>query len=150
MLRRIRWFLKLSLLVQGIALLIVLLWRWLSGFGSRKKQYVTAGEGLVEPAAHEPTAPAVAVAPPEPAADDLRRIEGIGPKTAAVLVAAGVRTFAGLAAADVEWLRGVLRQSGLRLGDPRTWPEQAALAAAGDWEGLAALQGQLKGGRRVA
>jgi hypothetical protein len=37
----------------------------------------------------------------------------------------------------------------LRLADPTTWPEQAALAAQGEWEALAQLQDELKGGRRA-
>jgi hypothetical protein len=37
----------------------------------------------------------------------------------------------------------------LRLAHPATWPEQAALAATGEWEALEALQAKLKGGRRV-
>ena len=32
--------------------------------------------------------------------------------------------------------------------DPSTWPEQASLAAAGEWDALQALQDELKGGRR--
>ena len=37
----------------------------------------------------------------------------------------------------------------LRLADPSTWPEQAALAAAGEWDAMEALQNQLKRGRRA-
>ena len=32
--------------------------------------------------------------------------------------------------------------------DADTWPEQAKLAAAGDWDGLKKLQDELKGGKR--
>jgi len=83
-------------------------------------------------------------------ADDLELIEGIGPKIAAVLQAAGIVTFADLAAADTSRLAEVLaRESNLRSADPGTWPEQAALAAAGDWDAFKALTEQLKGGRRA-
>ena len=34
----------------------------------------------------------------------------------------------------------------LRLAKPDHWPEQAALAASGDWEAFEALQAELKGG----
>jgi predicted flap endonuclease-1-like 5' DNA nuclease len=88
--------------------------------------------------------------PPPP--DDLKLIEGIGPKLSAVLGAAGITTFAQLAAADVGHLRTILARQDLRLlrlADPTTWPEQAALAAAGQWEALEKLQGELKGGRRA-
>jgi predicted flap endonuclease-1-like 5' DNA nuclease len=85
-------------------------------------------------------------------ADDLRVIEGIGPRIASVLRAGGVRTFRDLANADVREVAEILRAEDprlLRLCKPDTWPEQAALAAAGDWEGLEALTNSLKGGRRV-
>jgi len=47
-------------------------------------------------------------------------------------------------------LREVLQAAGLRFMDPDTWPQQAALAARSDWEALAALQAEFKGGRRVS
>jgi predicted flap endonuclease-1-like 5' DNA nuclease len=82
-------------------------------------------------------------------ADDLKRIEGIGPKISNVLQDAGITTYAQLAATDVHRLRQILDESGIRLANPDTWPEQARLAAAGDWDALKRLQSQLKGGRRV-
>jgi predicted flap endonuclease-1-like 5' DNA nuclease len=81
--------------------------------------------------------------------DDLKRIEGIGPKIASLLQNAGIATFAQLSATSVEQLREILDAVNLRIADPSTWPEQAALAAAGDREGLVSLQSELKGGRRV-
>jgi predicted flap endonuclease-1-like 5' DNA nuclease len=89
-----------------------------------------------------------AEAPAKP--DDLKRIEGIGPKIAKLLNEAGITTFAQLAQTDVETLRQILAKAGRRfaLASPETWPEQAALAAQGDWEALAQLQDSLKGGRR--
>ena len=100
-------------------------------------------------------APAVEVEPAIPSmepprTDDLKRIEGIGPKIAAVLAEAGVITFAQLAAAEVADLSRILREAGLRLANPATWPEQAALAAAGDWAALRALQDRIRAGRRDA
>ena len=84
--------------------------------------------------------------------DDLKRIEGIGPKLSSVLQEAGIMTFAQLAAASPDELEQVLRAADprlLRLADPASWPEQAALAATGEWEALEALQGTLKRGRRA-
>jgi len=81
--------------------------------------------------------------------DKLERIEGIGPKISQVLQNAGILTFAQLAATDVGRLEQILRDAELPLADPATWPDQARLAAAGDWSGLEKLQGELKGGRRV-
>lgn len=86
-----------------------------------------------------------------PAPDDLKRIDGIGPKIAGVLQEGGISTYAQLAGADPDELRQILEQSDprlLRIANPTTWPEQAALAADDDWDGLAALQGTLKAGRR--
>jgi predicted flap endonuclease-1-like 5' DNA nuclease len=85
----------------------------------------------------------------ESAPDDLKRIEGIGPKVAARLQAAGITTFARLAETAVEELDAILDAAGYWPADPATWPEQAALAAAGKWEQLAALQKELMGGRRT-
>jgi predicted flap endonuclease-1-like 5' DNA nuclease len=81
--------------------------------------------------------------------DDLTRIAGVGPKISNVLRGAGIATYAQLAATDVAQLKQILAESGIRVADPGTWPEQARLAAAGDWDALERLQGQLKGGRLV-
>lgn len=85
------------------------------------------------------------------AADDLTRIEGIGPKIAQVLADAGITSYAQLAATPGARLREVLNAAGsrYRITDPSSWPEQAALAAAGDWSGLKAKAAELKGGRKV-
>jgi predicted flap endonuclease-1-like 5' DNA nuclease len=82
--------------------------------------------------------------------DDLRKIEGVGPKLAEVLNGAGITTYAGLAEAKPEELRAILESAGSRykMFDPTTWPEQAALAAEGKWDELKELQGQLSGGRK--
>lgn len=117
-----------------------------------------------EPATPLPAEPAPTVAPdappPQPVAlpsapappvepDNLRRIEGIGPKVAGILQANGIATFAQLADAGVERLQEILSAEGLKFIKPDTWPEQADLAAKGDWNGLEQLQSQLKGGRRI-
>lgn len=80
--------------------------------------------------------------------DDLTQIEGIGPKAQEALYEAGFRSFANVAAANVDALREVLEKNpNLKLLVPDTWPQQAALLAKGDLDGLKALQDQLKGGR---
>jgi predicted flap endonuclease-1-like 5' DNA nuclease len=81
--------------------------------------------------------------------DNLKVIEGIGPRSAQVLADAGVLTFSGLAAMHPDDIQVVLRAAGVRVPYPETWPEQAELAAAEDWEALKDLQGKLKGGRRA-
>ncbi len=80
--------------------------------------------------------------------DDLERVEGIGPKYADALVAAGIRTFADVANATVEQFEKAAKDAGMRRSaSMATWAEQAALAAKGDWDGLNALQEKLSGGR---
>ncbi|MFQ5708656.1 MAG: PASTA domain-containing protein, partial [bacterium] len=82
--------------------------------------------------------------------DDLTQIEGIGPRISHLFQTAGITTFAGLAAADTAYLRKILQNAGIWIADPTTWPEQAELAASGNWDALNTLQQELKGGRRVS
>lgn len=82
--------------------------------------------------------------------DDLKKVEGIGPKIQTLLEAEGIRTFADLAKADVKKLKAILEAAGSRykMHDPATWPQQAKLAQEGKWEALEKLQDELKGGKR--
>jgi predicted flap endonuclease-1-like 5' DNA nuclease len=96
--------------------------------------------------------PPARVAMPEPAAalrDNLKRIEGIGPRIEEILNNAGITTFLGLSTTTVERLREILAASDLRgsFGDPSTWPAQAKLAAEGKWAELETMQAGLRGGR---
>lgn len=104
---------------------------------------------VVESARAVEVAVEVAAAPVAP--DNLEIIEGIGPKIAEVLAQNGIATFAALAGASSEHLRGLLLAAGRRfaVSDPSTWPAQAALAATGDRDALTAMQADLKGGRKV-
>ncbi|MEH6456773.1 MAG: helix-hairpin-helix domain-containing protein, partial [Cocleimonas sp.] len=80
-------------------------------------------------------------------ADDLKKIEGIGPKIAEVLAEAGVSTFAALAKMDRDAIKTILETvSTLKSKEPKTWPQQAALAADGKWDELKVLQDELMGG----
>lgn len=81
--------------------------------------------------------------------DNLKRIEGIGPRSAQVLGEAGVTTFAQLSGMDPDSIQDILREAGVHVPYPETWPEQAALAAAGKWDELERLQDTLQGGRRA-
>ena len=83
-------------------------------------------------------------------ADDLTKVEGIGPKINEILQGAGINSFADLAAAPVERLKELLTAAGSNFAshDPGTWPEQAALAAKGDWEAFDKLKAELDGGKR--
>lgn len=119
------------------------LWVWRRRRLGRRLPEVVAG----------PSAPAPielpAASPTEQPLDDLKRIEGIGPKISAMLQASGIQTFAQLAVTEIARLDEILRAANIRrIADPGTWPEQATLAARGDWVALEALQAELKGGRR--
>ncbi len=83
-------------------------------------------------------------------ADDLKKIEGVGPKIAQILTESGMDTFEKLSKAEVEDIRQILAEAGSRykMFDPTTWPEQAALAASGKWDELSTLQDELKGGKK--
>jgi predicted flap endonuclease-1-like 5' DNA nuclease len=73
-------------------------------------------------------------------ADDLTKIEGIGPEIAAALNAVDIYTYIGLSAADAAALHDVINAAGLHapLKVIATWPAQAACAAEGDWDGMMA------------
>ncbi len=147
-------------IVAFVAIGVMIWWWWRNTYQQGEERDVPAS-GHREPLATVQTtgqkeAEAEALAakattvPLEP--DDLKRIEGIGPKIAAVLHEAGIQTFAQLAATDVERLKQILEARDpnlLRLADPGTWPEQASLAADGEWTALAKLQDELKGGKRA-
>ncbi|NNE32269.1 MAG: 50S ribosomal protein L21 [Winogradskyella sp.] len=81
-------------------------------------------------------------------ADDLKKIEGAGPKAAEALVNAGYETFAKVAKAKPEALSKVLSEASSRLAHivTDTWPKQAQLAADGKWDELKDLQDRLEGG----
>ncbi len=76
-------------------------------------------------------------APPVTEPDDLTKIDGIGPKSAAALSAAGIETFNKLADTSEPALRDILHKAGLSAPKSvSTWPMQASFAANGDWPGL--------------
>ncbi len=81
--------------------------------------------------------------------DDLTRIEGVGPKYRDILYEAGISTYAQLAVMSEAELVELAQAAGMRRrASMATWPEQARLAASGDWDGLEKLQNELSGGRR--
>jgi large subunit ribosomal protein L21 len=143
-----------------LSLELLVLWLWLR----RRSGTIASPEAWehpeillpeIETAALDSAAPAknsersVPKPSPDGAAERLERIEGIGPKVASLLNAAGIRTFAQLAETEVERLNELLQANRLNFINPSTWPEQARLAAVGRWQDLEALQNELKGGRRT-
>ena len=81
--------------------------------------------------------------------DNLKKIEGIGPKIEEILNTAGITTFSKLSQSQYDDLKAILNEAGSRykMHNPKTWPQQAELAAKGAWGELSELQDRLLGGR---
>ncbi|MEO6759376.1 MAG: 50S ribosomal protein L27 [Saprospiraceae bacterium] len=111
-----------------------------------------AAAPVAEEAASAPTAEAKAPAAKKaPKLDDLKIIEGVGPKIEQLLKEGDINTWAELAATSVDRLREILEAAGSRyqIHDPSTWPAQSKFAAEGQWEELKEYQDMLTGGRDV-
>ncbi len=81
-------------------------------------------------------------------ADDLKKIEGVGPKAMEAMVNAGLDTFAKVAKAKPAAISKILTDASSRLAHLVTdsWPKQAKMAAEGKWDELKAWQDEAKGG----
>lgn len=127
-----------------VAVILVVLWlalRWLRGLEPKETARLEKSTRSA----------AAAVGAAQPAAvDDLKIVEGIGPKIAAILNAAGVIRFEQLAVMTPEEISALLRAGGIRLADPHSWPQQARLAAEGKLAELQTLQESLVAGRKVS
>ena len=82
-------------------------------------------------------------------ADDLKKIEGIGPKIEELLHKAGIRTFKNLGDCSSTTIKDLLDAAGpqFRMHNPDTWPHQAKMAVKGEWKELKEYQDFLLGGR---
>jgi len=83
--------------------------------------------------------------------DNFSYLTGIGNKVSSILRLAGIESFSQLAATDVNRIREILEEANPRLlniTDHTTWPEQARLAAIGDWTTLSALEESIKLSKR--
>lgn len=125
----LQWFLMVGMVL--FFLVVVVGW-WAS---SRKQEQVESGPEVKKSA--------------KKGADDLTKIEGIGPKVAKVLKEAGITTFEELSASTAGDLQKSLNAAGLQMMNPEGWIDQAKLAAKGDWQGVAKLQKELRGGRKA-
>jgi predicted flap endonuclease-1-like 5' DNA nuclease len=85
-----------------------------------------------------------------PTRDDLKIVEGIGPKIEELLNAAGINTWAQLSKTKADALKAILAGGGKRyaIHDPSTWAQQAGLAADGKMEELKTWQAELTGGKK--
>ncbi len=98
-------------------------------------------DAIVAPVAETPVAPLKH--------DNLKMVEGIGPKIEELLNKEGIVTFRHLSEASNERLTDILRAAGTRfqMHDPESWPQQAEMAADGKWDALEAWQDELNKGR---
>ncbi len=81
-------------------------------------------------------------------ADDLTKVEGIGPKAAEALINAGFDSYAKLAKSTPEEIKEILTEASSRMAhlDPGSWPKQAGMAAEGKWDELNEWQEKAKAG----
>ena len=94
----------------------------------------------------EKAAPKAAAKKATGKADDLKKIEGVGPKIASTLAEAGLATFADIAKSTPEAISEIIADvRGNHVTD--TWPAQAKLAAEGKWDELKKWQDELDGGK---
>jgi len=82
--------------------------------------------------------------------DDLKKVEGIGPKIEQLLNKAKISTFEKLSKTKSSLIKGILEKAGPRyqMHNPSTWPKQAGMAAKGDWAKLQKWQDELQGGKK--
>lgn len=82
-------------------------------------------------------------------ADDLKIVEGIGPKIEELYHAAGITTWKQLSETPVETSQRILDEAGNRyaIHNPATWAQQALLAYQGKWKELKVYQDSLHGGK---
>jgi len=92
----------------------------------KRKETTSQPEEVKEEAPEAEKKPAPAVKS-EGKADDLKKLEGVGPKLEEILNAAGIKTYAGLAAISVEKMKEILAGAGSRYAskDPAPWIEKA-------------------------
>lgn len=104
----------------------------------------------VTPKIEQAEEPAVVAAVNKGPHDDLKIIEGIGPKIEELLFKSGINTYGQLAATSVQQIKDILDRAGTRFAmhDPGTWPAQSLLAANGEWDNLKAYQDFLNAGKR--
>ncbi|GAA4701311.1 Helix-hairpin-helix domain-containing protein [Promicromonospora umidemergens] len=108
----------------------------------------TAGSGAEAEASAAETAEIAETAETAAVPDDLRRIEGVGPKIAAALVAAGYPTYARIAAATEDELREAVAGQGIKFApSAASWADQAQYLVDSDTKGLDEYQDYLVGGQ---
>ena len=105
-----------------------------------------AARAVVEKAIGEEAVAVKTVTPKPVRPDDLKRVEGIGPKMEQALRAVGIETFAQLASTPPRELQSTIDAAKLRSPSVGTWAKQARFLADGDEAGFVAYTEQLVGG----
>jgi predicted flap endonuclease-1-like 5' DNA nuclease len=107
----------------------------------------TVGAGIVATGVVANTLTAKPIVP-KSTKDDLKVVEGIGPKIEGLFNEAGILTFEQLANTPASRLKEILVAAGSRyqMHDPTTWPAQSKLADDGKWEELKKWQDELNKG----
>jgi predicted flap endonuclease-1-like 5' DNA nuclease len=93
--------------------------------------------------------PAIQPHPIFNSADDLKVIEGIGPKIEMILKDAGIENWHQLSEVTLDNLKGILEKAGprFRLNDPSSWAQQARLLSEGSYDKFKELTDNLVGGK---
>jgi predicted flap endonuclease-1-like 5' DNA nuclease len=81
--------------------------------------------------------------------NDLKIVEGIGPKIEELFKSSGILTWKALGKTSVDRCNKILYKAGerYRVHNPGTWPKQAKLAYEGKWQKLKNLQDKLDKGK---
>lgn len=84
------------------------------------------------------------------AENDLKIVEGIGPKIEELFHNAGIKTWKALAETSVEKCQQILENAGdkFKMHKPATWPKQSEMAYLGKWKELKEWQDVLDGGKK--
>ena len=145
-----KWFLIFIIFIVVLAIALIIMARFSKKDAAELEHHEEevhldqtrlASAAVVDP---EPEPEPVST-PAEP--DDLKKLEGIGPKVSSLLNENGIFTFAQLAETPVDKLEEILDANKLQMMHPGSWPQQARLAADGNWADLEKLQDELQGGR---
>ncbi|MFN0174907.1 MAG: hypothetical protein ACKVU0_09695 [Saprospiraceae bacterium] len=114
-----------------------------------REQAANAGAGASKKSAAAAVAASFMFAGKKWKADDLKIVEGIGPKIEELFHKAGIKTWKALSETSVDRMREILDAAGpnYNIHDPSSWAQQAGLANQGKWDALKKLQDELNAGK---
>lgn len=106
---------------------------------------VTATHGIVD---LPPDAAMPVFSPENIKTNDLKVVNGIGPKIAQMLINRGITTWKALSETSPSYLTAILHEDGgerFRIHNPESWPQQALLLHEGRWDEFRDLLERLEG-----